>query len=207
KILTNLPSYYVFDSLNNSWTAHGDSRLNDYYPEGRKRSYSTAISKENFVQSFYNWLDDNPGNRKTFSKEIKALITIHSNYTYMASKVPSGEDFEFEHIIPKAWIVDSKVTSQPTHLSSLGNGMFLPKSTNNKKKDHTLYEFNNYDESAYDEFIKESDYLSADTLKSAKQASDLNDFDTINEIIDDRAKEVINRMQIILLNNKNGTFL
>lgn len=192
KILTNLPSYYVFDSLNNSWTAHGDSRLNDYYPEGRKRSYSTAISKENFVQSFYNWLDDNPGNRKTFSKEIKALITIHSNYTYMASKVPSGEDFEFEHIIPKAWIVDSKVTSQPTHLSSLGNGMFLPKSTNNKKKDHTLYEFNNYDESVYDEFIKESDYLSEDTLKSAKQASFLNDFDTINEIIDNRAKEVIN---------------
>lgn len=194
KILTNLPAYYVFDSLNNSWTAHGDSRLNDYYPEGRKRTYAASISKETFIQSFYNWLDDNPGNRKTFSKEIKALITIHSNYTYMASKVPSGEDFEFEHIIPKAWIVDSKVTSQPTHLSSLGNGMFLPKSTNNKKKDHTLYEFNNYDESAYDEFIKESDYLSADTLKSAKQASALNDFDTINEIIDNRAKEVINRI-------------
>lgn len=200
RILTNLPSYYVFDSLNNSWTAHGDSRLNDYYPEVRKRNYADSISKETFIQSFYNWLDDNPGNRKTFSKEIKALITIHSNYTYMASKIPSGEDFEFEHIIPKAWIVDGKVTSQPTNLSSLGNGMFLPKSTNNKKKDHTLYEFNNYDESAYDEFIKESDYLSEDTLKSAKRASVLNDFDTINEIIDNRAKEVINRIADNILN-------
>lgn len=191
RILTNLPSYYVFDSLNNSWTAHGDSRLNDYYPNEGKRNYSTPLSRESFIQSFKSWIEDNPGNRKTFSKEIKALITIHSNYTYMSSKVPTGEAFEFEHIIPKAWIVDNGSTSQPTRLSSLGNGMLLPKSTNNKKKDHTLYEFNNYDESVYDEFITESNYPSIVTLQEARRASNSNEFDKINEIIDNRSIEVI----------------
>lgn len=190
QILKNIPSFYIFDSLNQTWTGHGDSRLNDYYPGNHRRSYKYGIDKDVFLRAFDTWIDENPRNRKTFSKEIKALITIHANLTYMSASIPNGEDYEFEHIIPKEWIVDKNNTSQPTHLSSLGNGMFLPKSTNNKKKNHTLYEYSQYDEGKFKDFIDESLYPSPADFGDVQKYVDLKDYDSINEFIDSRAREV-----------------
>lgn len=190
EILKNIPAYYIFDSLNQTWTGHGDARLNDYYPGKHRRSYKNSIDKEAFLRVFDTWIDENPRNRKTFSREIKALITIHANLTYMSASIPNGEDYEFEHIIPKEWIVDKHNTSQPTHLSSLGNGMFLPKSTNNKKKNHTLYEYNQYSDDKFSDFIDESLYPSPADFGNIQRYINLKDYDSINDFIDNRARAV-----------------
>ena len=200
EILKNIPAYYIYDSFNYSWTGHGDSRLNDYYSKNRRRTYEIKLNKSDFISAFENWVKDNPGNRKTFSKEIKALITIHSNLTYMAGSIPSGEDYEFEHIVPKKWIVDKNTSQQPTNLSSIGNGMFLPKDTNNRKRDKTLYEFKGYDDKKYSSFISESSYPSNETLEKAKEYAHYRDYDNINKIINGRTREVIQSISDHLFN-------
>lgn len=191
KILNNIRSYYIYDSFNYSWTGHGDSRLNDYYSKNGIRTYEHKLNKSDFISAFENWIKDNPGNRKTFSKEIKALITIHSNLTYMNGSLPSVQDYEFEHIVPKKWIVDKSSSQQPTNLSSVGNGMFLPKDTNNGKKDKTLYEFDKYDEKKYAEYVSKSNYPSNETLEKAREYARYRDYDNINKIINGRTRQVI----------------
>lgn len=190
EILRNIPAYYIYDSLNETWTGHGDSRLNDFYPGVHRRTYSENISEDEFNRAFDAWVDENPRNRKTFSKEIKALITIHSNLTYMSGSIPSGGDYEFEHIIPKEWMVDKNNTSQPTHLSSLGNGMFLPKDVNNKKKGNTLYQWKNYDPEKYKDLIKESLYPDHNDFDRIKMYINSKNYEEINDFIDKRAKKV-----------------
>ncbi|RRK09161.1 DUF262 domain-containing protein, partial [Lactiplantibacillus garii] len=187
-ILANLPSYYVFDYLNGTWTAHGDQRLQDYYPKINNKSYLEPLSKEKLQTAFKRWIEDNPGTRQSFTKETKALITIHSNLTYLSAKIPTGEDFEFEHIIPKARILkfDPKITS--VHTSSLGNGMLLPKSDNNKKKDKTLYEIDN--SSQYSELINESLYPYEKNLSHVLNNLENNQFSEVNAFISNRAQQV-----------------
>jgi hypothetical protein len=190
QMMKNIPCYYIYDYLNQTWTAHGDSTLNDFYPQNRQKSYLKPIDKQKFINAFNKWIDEHPRPRKTFSKEIQALITIHSNLTYLSTSLPYGEDFEFEHIIPKAWIVDKNNTAQPTHLSSLGNGMFLPKTTNNRKKDHTLYEYPGYNTHYYQKFISDALYPSEIEFTKIQEWADNNKYVNINEFIDHRAKKV-----------------
>lgn len=154
KTLLNIPSYYVYDFLTGAWTGHGDQRLYEYYHDIGGKNYLTPINAEKFTNAFEQWLDENNGTRKSFSNEIKALITIHSNFTYLSARIPNGEDFEFEHIIPKARVLNYDTDAKIIHLSSLGNGMFLPKHDNNKKKDKTLYEFGQKDK--YSDLIEKS---------------------------------------------------
>lgn len=190
KILKNIPVYYIYDSLNETWTGHGDSRLNDFYPKVHFWTYTKNITKEEFQRAFDAWIDENPRNCKQFSKEIKALITIHSNLTYMSGSIPDGEDYQFEHIIPKEWMVDKNNTAQPTHLSSLGNGMFLPKSVNNGKKGNTLYQWKKYDPNESKDLIEESLYPSNDDFDKIRQYIRDKNYVKINNFIDKRAKKV-----------------
>lgn len=205
KQIVNIPVYYVFDFLSGSWNAHGDQRLYQYYPDPEgveKRSYAKHISKGQLRNAFDVWISDNPGAKIYFSKEVKALITIHSNLTYLSGKLPNGEDFEFEHIIPKARIVNGK-NLFGVYLSSIGNGMFLPKSENNLKKENTIYEFDSNKPVQLKkdlESIKGSHYFSAKDftdifhLIDQKQYPDVNSFITrrANEVMDDIVNGLVN---------------
>lgn len=191
--LKNIPAHYVYDSLVSAWTAHGDQRLQDYYPNVASKDYSELIDKNEFKRAFDTWLSEENGMRKTFSKETKALITIHSNLTYFVGMRFSGEDFELEHIVPKARIlaVDSGVTH--VQLSALGNGMFLPKSLNIKKQSKTLYEYRDSmgekgDE--YDSYIQKSNYPEKEDLEQAIKGLEHGEFESTNNLISKRASQV-----------------
>lgn len=181
--LQNIPSYYIYDYLTKAWTAHGDERLFEYY-SGQTKNYLSPLNKDSFISAFNSWILEFDGNRKTFSKEIKALITIHSNLTYMSREIPKIEDYEFEHVIPKARILNSNVSNKVI-LSHLGNGMFLPKSLNNSKSSHTLYEYNQSD---YNTLITESNYFTSEEFNSIFNALDNSDDAFVNNIIKSRAK-------------------
>lgn len=180
--LQNIPSYYIYDYLTKAWTAHGDERLFEYY-SSQSKNYLTPLSKDSFISSFNSWITEFDGNRKTFIKEVKALITIHSNLTYMSREIPKIEDYEFEHVIPKARILNSNVNNKII-LSHLGNGMFLPKALNNSKSSRTLYE---YDESDYSTLINESNYFSPKEFDEIFNSLDNSDDMYVNNIIKKRA--------------------
>ncbi|WP_164509863.1 GmrSD restriction endonuclease domain-containing protein [Lacticaseibacillus porcinae] len=188
-ILRHLPSYYVYDYLAGLWTAHGDQRLSDYYPNIHNKDYFASIPVDRFMTVFSRWCDENLGIRKTFSRDVQALIAIHGNLTYLAKTIPHAEDYEFEHIIPKKRILEFDPSPAKVQLSSLGNGMLLPKSDNNKKKDKTLYESDDADK--YTELIAKSAYPTPESFEVSFNSLKAQEFDRVNEQINQRAEVVM----------------
>lgn len=192
--LKNLMAHYVYDSLTSAWTAHGDQRLQDYYPSTASKNYFTGIKQLDFKQAFETWMEENTGMRKTFSKETKALITIHSNLTYFADWQPTGEDFEFEHIIPKAIVINEDADVTNVYLSSLGNGMLLPKSLNLKKQTKTLYEYFDFEKGnrrdEYEQYVKKADYPEKSQLEDVIDELKKRNFDEVNQLILKRTQNI-----------------
>ncbi|QOX66717.1 hypothetical protein GNY08_03580 [Levilactobacillus brevis] len=125
---------------------------------------------------------------KTFSRDIKSLITIHADLTYLAVSIPHGEDYEYEHIISKKRVLDFDPNASRVELSSLGNGMLLPKSENNKKKDKTLYEYG--DPEQYNDLIEASDYPTKETMDHVFDSLSVSDFSAVNIQIRQRSKRI-----------------
>lgn len=200
--LANIKAHYVFDALTGVWSSHGDQRLLDYYSGSRKRDYLTSVNQDNFKQAFHQWIQDlTPG--IMFSKEIKALTTIHANLTYLSQTVPYGEGFELEHIIAKKYInAADDHTSRKIYGGSLGNCMYLPRLDNNKKKTKTLYEVN--DNGKYDELITGALYPDREALQAAIDALiegpvSAPSFPQVNELIEARSYAVGDAIVISLL--------
>ena len=168
--------------------SHGDQRLLEYYPKYHKRDYMTPIDRSAFLDAQAQWLSDaTPG--INFSRETKALVTIHANLSYLSSTIPHGEAFELEHIIAKKRINEVDLaTNRKIYGSSLGNCMYLPRQLNNKKKEKTLYEING--SGKYDELIADSLYFSEDEFSVISSALESANFDRINEMIEGRGKRV-----------------
>ncbi|MBW1605043.1 DUF262 domain-containing protein [Lactobacillus sp. Sy-1] len=203
--MKNIPSYYVYDYVAMAWNAHGDQRLFSYYRSNSKRNYTKPIPENEFKTVFYNWISDNPGIKKRFSKEIQTLITIHANRTYLANGLSASEDYEFEHVIPKARILENDAGPSVVHLSSLGNGMFLPKSLNNSKSSKTLYEFNkDADTVDYRLLRKQSDYFTESQFETIFHKLDEKQFENVNNFIDNRAYKMAD--QIVAGLNPNNDF-
>ncbi len=195
----NIPAYYVFDFWSKVWTSHGDQRLIDYYPKSGVRSYANKLEYEQMMDAYRQWAaDTTPG--INFSKEAKALTTIHANLSYLSSAVPHGETLELEHIIAKKHIkeVDNQGAKQ-IFGGSLGNCMYLPRQENNKKKDKNLYEVN--DDGRYDKLMRESLYHSKEDFKAIERALDSHDFDAVNTFISARGERVAESITKKLLQN------
>jgi len=190
--LKNIPAYYIYDFALGSWTAHGDQRLNEYYPKNKAKTYATPISQGQLSKALRSWIDDG-SYKQNFAKEVKALITIHANLTYLATTISSGEDYELEHIIPKKRVLDQEDEQHKNavNLGSLGNGMFLPKTLNNKKKAKTLYEFNETAGVNYRDLIEKSHYFKEEEFDQIFEELKDYDFDGVNRFIGKRADKVI----------------
>lgn len=193
--LSNIKAAYVYDAITSAWSSHGDQRLMEYC--NSSRDYGTRISEEQFDQAFDQWIaDQTPG--INFGKDIKCLITIHANLSYLSASVPNGETFELEHIIARKRI-DAADSSRPRHIlgNSLGNCMYLPRGINNPKKDKTLYEIN--DHNRYSQLIKESQYFSEDEMQKAMQALTASDYESVNGLLRERSRQVAHTLVRALL--------
>ena len=182
--LTNIPSYYVYDFWARSWMSHGDQRLLDYYPKYSKRSYRQTLRPENLMDAYSQWSSDITAGIN-FSKEVKSLVTIHANLSYMSKVIPHGETFELEHIIAKKLINeadDSK--SKKIYGGALGNCMYLPKQVNNKKKEKNLYEANS--DGRYTDLIDESSYFTEGEFEEIRSSLDAHDYSGVNGFIVNR---------------------
>lgn len=186
--LKNIPSYYVFDFWSRSWTSHGDQRLIDYYPKYGKRNYLQRLTLEQLLDAYAQWASDNtPG--INFSKEVKALTTIHSNQSYLSSVLPHGESFELEHIIAKK-LINAAENDRERRIfaGSLGNCMYLPRQDNNKKKEKNLYDVNQ--EGRYDDLMASSLYYTEEEFATISNALEARDYATINALIMQRGHRV-----------------
>ena len=186
--LKNIPSYYVFDFWSRSWTSHGDQRLIDYYPKYGKRNYLQRLTLEQLLDAYAQWASDNtPG--INFSKEVKALTTIHSNQSYLSSVLPHGESFELEHIIAKK-LINAAENDRERRIfaGSLGNCMYLPRQDNNKKKEKNLYDVNQ--EGKYDDLMASSLYYTEEEFATISNALEARDYATINALIMRRGHRV-----------------
>lgn len=186
--LKNIPSYYVFDFWSRSWTSHGDQRLIDYYPKYGKRNYLQCLNLEQLLDAYAQWASDNtPG--INFSKEVKALTTIHSNQSYLSSVLPHGESFELEHIIAKK-LINAAENDRERRIfaGSLGNCMYLPRQDNNKKKEKNLYDVNQ--EGKYDDLMASSLYYTEEEFATISNALETRDYATINALIMQRGHRV-----------------
>lgn len=188
KSIKNIPAYYVFDSLRGVWSAHGDQRLQNYYSSfsNNRRDYLKPVAEEEFSKAFSNWEKDINTIHRNFSKEIKALITIHSNLTYLSQPTFSAEGFEYEHIISKKKVLQSDTNLKKIHLSALGNGMFLPRSVNDEKQSDNLYEAGLKDK--YGDLIENSEYFSEPEFSTIDEALKKRNFTKINDMIDRRGR-------------------
>lgn len=186
--LKNIPSYYVFDFWSRSWTSHGDQRLIDYYPKYGKRNYLQRLTLGQLLDAYAQWASDNtPG--INFSKEVKALTTIHSNQSYLSSILPHGESFELEHIIAKK-LINAAENDRERRIfaGSLGNCMYLPRQDNNKKKEKNLYDVNQ--EGRYDDLMASSLYYTEEEFATISNALEARDYATINALIMQRGHRV-----------------
>lgn len=190
--MRNIKAAYVYDAITSTWSSHGDQRLFEYQqPDGR--NYLTPIDSEQFIQAFNHWLSDQtPG--INFGKDIKALVTIHANLTYLSTSVPDGDTFELEHIVARKLIndIEGKNSKKKVYGNSLGNCMYLPKSDNNAKKYKDLYSVNKYNQ--YSQLIEESDYFSQDEMNLIHSSLDTKDYESLNRIITRRAHTVANKI-------------
>ena len=179
--LKNIPSYYVFDFWSRSWTSHGDQRLIDYYPKYGKRNNLQRLTLEQLLDAYAQWASDNtPG--INFSKEVKALTTIHANQSYLSSVLPHGESFELEHIIAKKLVnAAENERDRKVYAGALGNCMYLPRQDNNKKKEKNLYEVN--DEGRYDDLMSKALYFSEPDFVTIGNALEARDYDAINALV------------------------
>lgn len=179
--LRNIPSYYVLDFWSRSWTSHGDQRLLDYYPKHGKRSYLQKPTIDQLMDAYAQWASDNtPG--INFSKEVKALTTIHANQSYLSSVLPHGESFELEHIIAKKLVnAAENERDRKVYAGALGNCMYLPRQDNNKKKEKNLYEVN--DEGRYDDLMSKALYFSEHDFVTIGNALEARDYDAINALV------------------------
>lgn len=186
--LKNIPSYYVFDFWSRSWTSHGDQRLIDYYPKYGKRNYLQRLTLGQLLDAYAQWASDNtPG--INFSKEVKALTTIHSNQSYLSSVLPHGESFELEHIIAKK-LINAAENDRERRIfaGSLGNCMYLPRQDNNKKKEKNLYDVNQ--EGRYDDLMASSLYYTEEEFATISNALEARDYATVNALIMQRGHRV-----------------
>ncbi|MEE1324649.1 MAG: DUF262 domain-containing protein [Bifidobacteriaceae bacterium] len=185
-MLHNIKAYYVYDFVTSAWTSHGDQRL-DEFTQGH-RSYAAPVAKDAFTQAFVRWInEETPG--INFTKDVKALTTIHANLSYLSAATPDGESFELEHIVPRKLLNDVEDPKHRTIIGGLlGNCMYLPKSLNNKKKTKTLYDVNDY--GRYSQLIEQSDYLTQEEFKTVFAALKDHDPDRANRVLRERAKKV-----------------
>ena len=187
KSLHNIKAAYVYDAITSAWSSHGDQRLLDYYQTG-SRNYLTPISEEQLKSAFDHWIDDQTSGI-VFGKDIKCLVTIHANLSYLSASVPDGEAFELEHIIARKRINEVDTSKNRKILgSTLGNCMYLPRTDNNRKKDKTLYEVNSYGQ--YDQLIDESQYFTKEEMDAIEHALESKDMDTVNDYIRQRSRRV-----------------
>lgn len=202
RTLNNIKVYYVYDFLRGVWGSHGDQRLADYYPQNASRHYKDPVSAETLKVEFSRWVDEaRPG--INFLSDVKALVAIHANLTYMSNFVHQGDPFELEHIVAKKWIdqVESDSGQRKILGSFLGNCMYLPKTKNNRKKDKTLYDFQvtnaNGESVDLTEFMEKSHYFSQEEFKNIKDSLDNSNIDSvevINSHIIQRANKVIDSL-------------
>lgn len=195
KHLINIPGYYVADYLDNTWGAHGDSRLTDYYPEVSKKNYSNPIDKDAFKIKFKDWVSENNNRKNGFSKQIKALLNIYGNYTYKKDKDVlefTGQDDEFEHIIPKKRILGFDKNNY-VNLNSIGNGMILPKYLNLDKQAKTIYEYEKTRKTKINESGLQDKAHYPTELEFKEQFKNLeeNNFDAVNKYLMNRSMEFI----------------
>ncbi|MBT1181951.1 DUF262 domain-containing protein [Bifidobacterium sp. CP2] len=186
KALSNIKAYYVYDAITSAWSSHGDQRLLEFC--NGKRDYNSKIEVENFRRAFDHWIgDQTPG--INFSKEIKCLVTIHANLSYLSASVPNGESFELEHIIARKRI-DSVDNPKSRRIlgGSLGNCMYLPKTDNNAKKTKTLYDVNGHGQ--YSQLIVDSQYFTEEDMAAAGRMLESHDFEGINGLLKDRSRRV-----------------
>lgn len=193
--LSNIKSAYVYDAITSVWTSHGDQRLMEY--GNGSRDYRTALTREQFRQAFDQWIaDQTPG--INFGKDVKCLVTIHANLSYLSASVPNGESFELEHIVARKRINEAETSRTRRILgNSIGNCMYLPRGINNPKKDKTLYEIN--DHSRYSQLIKESQYFSEEQMGCMLQALDRCDYEEVNSLLSKRSREVAYTLVDVLL--------
>lgn len=195
--LKNIKVYYVSDYLRGVWGAHGDSRLYDYYPQVNRRSYREPISEETLNSEFDRWLEEaQPGIR--FGNDVKALVAIHANLTYLSGAIPQGDPYELEHVIAKKWIDAAEENPRKILGSSIGNCMYLPKSKNNSKKDKTLHDFTVTDANGKvvntAQLMRESDYFSYEEFDVIQSALERREYDAVNDHIKKRARAVCNKI-------------
>lgn len=196
--LTNIPSYYVYDFWAKSWLSHGDQRLLDYYPKYSKRSYRQALRPENLMDAYSQWSSDITTGIN-FSKEVKSLVTIHANLSYMSKVIPHGETFELEHIIAKKLINEADdPNNRKIYGGALGNCMYLPKQVNNKKKEKNLYEANS--DGRYTDLIGESSYFTEDEFEEIRSSLDAHHYSGVNGFIINRGQEIAKSITDQLLN-------
>lgn len=197
-IIKNIPAHYVYDSLIGYWSGTGDSKLYEFYPSQGKKKYLAMPKKDAFRNHFHEWIINDNTQKEKFTGEVKSFSTIHANLTYLSDTIDFSEPLEFEHIFPRKRVQQSDPTNEVV-LGRLGNAMYLPKSTNGKKKTKTLYE---YDEtSKFDKIIKDSHYPSKKDFEKAFAGLDKGDFDTINDLILKRADIVATEIVDKLVSN------
>lgn len=198
KTVNNIPRYYVYDFVRRVWINAGDTRLYEFYPSRKERTYSTSIDKESFENNFKSWILDENTQQMNFTNRVRSLATIHANLTYLSDFVSFGENLQVEHIYPKQRVLDND-QDHDVILGRIGNAMYLPQKMNVKKKTKTLYE---YKPGEYENVMKLSSYPSKTDFSNAFAELEAGNPDIMNELIIDRSFTVAHSIIEKLMNKK-----
>ncbi|WP_279075634.1 DUF262 domain-containing protein [Alloscardovia omnicolens] len=192
--MTNIPAYYVYHSLTREWGAHGDQTLYKYYPGEKtiKNDYLKPLDQGRLLSELDKWIDESEVGIM-FSRDVKAIVTMHANLTYLAAKVHHGESYELEHIIAKKHINEAETNTNNRQIKggALGNCMWLMRTKNNRKKDKNFYELQDSGIVLSPEFIEESRYPAIEDFSQIEYFLAQHMYDEVNEHIDRRGHEVV----------------
>lgn len=185
----NIPKYYLYHALLGIWGGHGDQTLYKYYPGEKtaKSDYLTALDENELFNALITRVNQTEP-CINFTGDVKAIVTIHANLTYLAADLHQGEDFELEHIIAKKHIdaAEQNQNSRQIKGGVIGNCMWLPKNLNLRKKDKNLHEVNESDQKKYSYLLEGSRYSTVDDFSQIEKYLKDECYEQLNDFISNR---------------------
>ncbi len=199
-VKSNFIYYFMYDVIQNYWSATGDKKLNEFYVgENVRNRYLERLPQNIFEQQMLYWAEEEL--KKTsvnINDKVRLITVVLNNLESSGIKNDGKNNADFEHIYVRKYINKAKNnTDLVVPGAHLGNVCLLTEYENRKKKENTLY-FTNEKHST---FNLDKDYLN---LISYPIYEDIKFVDTmeVNEenvskmsnVIEKRSKAIINAL-------------
>ena len=154
ELTRNALKKYIFDIVDDNWSAHGDNTLDNIIHDNYD-IYTREIKKSELELAIRNWYSRQKSERREYLASSvttpkdpeKVLLNLIYSNSFTAANQLSIEKYDIEHLVPKK-LMEQKLKQYngilKLPISSFGNLCLLPEYNNRKKKNLIIYDDKDY---------------------------------------------------------------